>query len=217
MLLAPSMTQKAILIGIAGGTGSGKTSVARALANHFGNGEVALIEQDSYYNDLAHLPLDERALINFDHPNSLDFELLKSDLQKLIQGESVDIPIYDYAAHSRSKNSLHVKDPHIIILEGILALFDEGLRQMMDIKIFVDTADDIRIIRRIKRDTSKRGRSLESVIQQYYNTVRPMHIQFVEPTKRFADIIVPEGGHNKVAIDLLKTKIQSVLNQRQVL
>ena len=211
------MTQKAILIGIAGGTGSGKTSVARALANHFGNGEVALIEQDSYYNDLAHLPLDERALINFDHPNSLDFELLKSDLQKLIQGESVDIPIYDYAAHSRSKNSLHVKDPHIIILEGILALFDEGLRQMMDIKIFVDTADDIRIIRRIKRDTSKRGRSLESVIQQYYNTVRPMHIQFVEPTKRFADIIVPEGGHNKVAIDLLKTKIQSVLNQRQVL
>jgi uridine kinase len=207
------MTHKAILIGVAGGTGSGKTSVARSLANHFGS-EVALIEQDSYYNDLVQLPTEERALVNFDHPNSLDFELLRADLQKLIYGQAIDVPIYDYSTHTRSAQKLHFEGHHIIILEGILALFDEALRAMMDIKIFVDTADDIRIIRRIKRDITKRGRTLESVIQQYYNTVRPMHIQFVEPTKRFADIIVPEGGHNKVAIDILKTKISSILKER---
>lgn len=208
------MPHKAILIGVAGGTGSGKTSVARSLANHFGS-EVALIEQDSYYNDLAHLPPEERAQVNFDHPNSLDFEKLRADLNTLIHGGTIAVPVYDYSTHTRSAQTLRFEGHHIIILEGILALFDEALRAMMDIKIFVDTADDIRIIRRIKRDITKRGRTLESVIQQYYNTVRPMHIQFVEPSKRFADIIVPEGGHNRVAIDILKTKISSILEQRK--
>lgn len=209
------MTQKAILIGVAGGTGSGKTSVARTLAQHFGKNEVALIEQDSYYNDLAHLPMEKRALVNFDHPNSIDFALLRDDLIKLTHGQAITVPIYDYNTHTRSQENLHFESHHIIILEGILALFDEALRAMMDIKIFVDTADDIRIIRRIQRDLTKRGRTLESIIQQYYNTVRPMHIQFVEPTKRYADIIIPEGGHNKVAIDILKTKIGSILEQRK--
>lgn len=207
--------QKAILIGMAGGTGSGKTSVARTLAQHFGRDEVALIEQDCYYHNLSHLPFEERAQTNFDHPNSLDFELLKSDMKKILSGVGIDVPTYDFTTHTRGKDLVRYEGHHIVILEGILALFDEELRNLMDIKIYIDTADDIRIIRRIKRDTTKRERTLESVIQQYYNTVRPMHIQFVEPTKRFADIIVPEGGHNRVAIDLLKTKIESVLKQRR--
>lgn len=209
------MTPKTILIGVAGGTGSGKTSVARSLAQHFGQNEVALIEQDSYYNDLTHLSLEERAKVNFDHPDSIDFKLLKADMHKLTHGEPVDVPIYDFTTHARSQNFMHFHGHHIVILEGILALLDEQLRELMDIKIFVDTADDIRIIRRIKRDIMKRGRTLESVIQQYYSTVRPMHLQFVEPSKRFADIIIPEGGHNRVAIDILKTKIQSILDERK--
>jgi len=205
------MDKFAILIGIAGGTGSGKTSIAKAITNDFGISEVALIEQDSYYKDLSNLTLEERALVNFDHPDSVDFDLMKMHLINLINGIRVNIPIYDFSTHTRKKETQPVDKHRIIILEGILALFQSEIREMMDIKIYVETADDIRIIRRIKRDIEKRDRTFSSVIEQYYNSVRPMHIQFVEPTKKFADIIVPEGGKNKVAVDILRTKLMSLL------
>jgi uridine kinase len=205
------MNKYAILIGIAGGTGSGKTSIAKAIASDFGKSEVALIEQDSYYKNLSNLTIEERSLVNFDHPDAIDFTLMRDHLQKLMEGNVVDIPIYDYTTHTREKKSRKVEKHHIIILEGILALFDQKIRNMMDIKIYVETADDIRVIRRIKRDINKRERTFPSVIEQYYKTVRPMHIQFVEPTKKYADIIVPEGGQNKVAVDILRTKIMTFL------
>ncbi len=205
------MNKYAILIGIAGGTGSGKTSIAKAIAADFGKSEVALIEQDSYYKNLSNLTIEERSLVNFDHPDAIDFTLMRDHLQKLMEGNVVDIPIYDYTTHTREKKSRKVEKHHIIILEGILALFDQKIRNMMDIKIYVETADDIRVIRRIKRDINKRERTFPSVIEQYYKTVRPMHIQFVEPTKKYADIIVPEGGQNKVAVDILRTKIMTFL------
>ena len=205
------MNKYAILIGIAGGTGSGKTSIAKAIASDFGKSEVALIEQDSYYKNLSNLTIEERSLVNFDHPDAIDFTLMRDHLQKLMEGNVVDIPIYDYTTHTREKKSRKVEKHHIIILEGILALFDQKIRNMMDIKIYVETADDIRVIRRIKRDINKRKRTFPSVIEQYYKTVRPMHIQFVEPTKKYADIIVPEGGQNKIAVDILRTKIMTLL------
>ena len=205
------MDKYAILIGIAGGTGSGKTSVAKAIAADFGKPEVALIEQDSYYKDLSDLTFEERSLVNFDHPDAIDFSLMRNHLQKLMEGNVVDIPIYDYTTHTREKKSREIEKHHIIILEGILSLFDQKIRNMMDIKIYVETADDIRVIRRIKRDINKRERTFPSVIEQYYKTVRPMHIQFVEPTKKYADIIVPEGSQNKVAVDILRTKIMTLL------
>ena len=203
--------KKTILIGIAGGTGSGKTSVANAILAEFSPSEVILIQQDSYYKDLKHLHVDERATVNFDHPDAVDFNELGEDLQSIIAGETAKIPIYDFNTHTRTHETLTIGNHHIIVLEGILALFDENIRNMMDIKLYVDTPDDIRIIRRIKRDINKRGRTFESVIEQYYKTVRPMHIQFVEPTKKYADIIVPEGGQNKVAVDILRTKIMTLI------
>ena len=205
------MNKYAILIGIAGGTGSGKTSIAKAIASDFGKSEVALIEQDAYYRDLSNLTLEKRSVVNFDHPDAVDFDFMKLQLNNLIQGNKVNIPIYDFATHTR-KNDTHPVERHrIIILEGILTLFHQEIRNMMDIKIYVETADDIRIIRRIKRDIEKRERTFTSVIEQYYNTVRPMHIQFVEPTKKYADIIIPEGGQNKVAVDILRTKIMTLI------
>ncbi len=205
------MDKYAILIGIAGGTGSGKTSIAKAIASDFGKSEVALIEQDSYYRDLSNLTIEERAAVNFDHPDSVDYNLMKEHLNDLICGQTVNIPIYDFSTHMRLKEVQTIEKHRIIIIEGILALFDQNIRNMMDIKIYVETADDIRVIRRIKRDINKRERTFASVIEQYYKTVRPMHIQFVEPTKKYADIIVPEGGQNKVAVDILRTKIMTVL------
>ena len=210
------MDKYAILIGIAGGTGSGKTSIAKAIASDFRKSEVALIEQDSYYRDLSNLTLEERSEVNFDHPDSLDFNLMRQHLNKLIHGNAIDIPIYDFATHMRIKEVQPINKHYIIILEGILALFDPDIRDMMDIKIYVETADDIRVVRRIKRDINKRDRTLSSVIEQYYKTVRPMHIQFVEPTKKYADIIIPEGGRNKVAVDILRTKIMTlILNNKK--
>ena len=206
--------KKPILIGIAGGTGSGKTSVANAILAEFPSSEVALIQQDSYYHNLKHLHFDERATVNFDHPDAVDFNKMGEDLQLLMADETIKIPIYDFNTHTRTDKTLTIGNHHIIVLEGILALFDEKIRNMMDIKLYVDTPDDIRIIRRIKRDINKRGRTFESVIEQYYNTVRPMHQQFVEPSKKFANIIIPEGGHNKVAIDIIRTKIVSILLER---
>ncbi len=205
------MNKYAILIGIAGGTGSGKTSIAKAIASDFGKSEVALIEQDAYYRDLSNLTLEKRSVVNFDHPDAVDFDFMKLQLNNLIKGKKVNIPIYDFATHTR-KNDTHPVERHrIIILEGILTLFHQEIRDMMDIKIYVETADDIRIIRRIKRDMEKRERTFNSIIEQYYNTVRPMHIQFVEPTKKYADIIIPEGGQNKVAVDILRTKIMTLI------
>ena len=205
------MNKYAILIGIAGGTGSGKTSIAKAIASDFGKSEVALIEQDAYYRDLTNLTLEKRSVVNFDHPDAVDFDFMKLQLNNLIKGKKVNIPIYDFATHTR-KNDTHPVERHrIIILEGILTLFHQEIRDMMDIKIYVETADDIRIIRRIKRDMEKRERTFNSIIEQYYNTVRPMHIQFVEPTKKYADIIIPEGGQNKVAVDILRTKIMTLI------
>jgi len=205
------MDKYAILIGIAGGTGSGKTSIAKAIASDFGKSEVALIEQDAYYRDLSNLTMEKRSVMNFDHPDAVDFDIMKLQLNNLIQGNKVNIPIYDFATHTRKNETQFVEKHRIIILEGILTLFHQEIRDMMDIKIYVETADDIRIIRRIKRDMEKRERTFNSIIEQYYNTVRPMHIQFVEPTKKYADIIIPEGGQNKVAVDILRTKIMTLI------
>jgi len=206
--------KKTILIGIAGGTGSGKTSVANAILAEFSSSEVVLIQQDSYYHDLKHLHIDERATVNFDHPDAVDFNEMCENLQSLIDGQTVQIPMYNFNTHTRTDDTFTIGNHHIIVLEGILALFDEKIRNMMDIKLYVDTPDDIRIIRRIKRDINKRGRTFESVVEQYYNTVRPMHQQFVEPSKKYADVIIPEGSHNKVAIDIIRTKIVSILLER---
>ncbi len=205
--------KKSILIGIAGGTGSGKTKLAKNIAKNFTSDNVIVVEMDAYYHDLAGIPLDIRANKNFDHPDAYDFELLKTHLNSLLNGREVNIPIYDYVNHTRSEEVIKESGHKIIVLEGILALFDPELRDMMDMKIFVQTDADIRFTRRLKRDIKKRGRSLESVIDQYYTTVRPMHEQFVEPTKTHADIIIPEGGKNSVAIDLFTTKVESLLNE----
>ena len=199
------------LIGIAGGTGSGKTSVARELLTNFNNTDIAVIEQDSYYKDFSELSLDDRSKINFDHPDSIDYKLLKGHLKQLLNGHEIEIPIYDYSAHIRKNETQKIGKHKIIILEGILALHDQDIRDMMDIKIYVDTDDDIRIIRRIKRDMNKRKRTFSSIIDQYCKTVKPMHSQFVKPTKKFADIVIIGGGKNQIAIDILKTKILTML------
>jgi len=205
------MTNNSFLIGIAGGTGSGKTSIANAIAAGFDPSEVSIIQQDSYYKDLSNLSIEERSSMNFDHPDAVDFDLMKDQLIDLLNGQSVNIPEYDYSTHTRTNRTRVMEKQNIIIIEGILALFDPDVRNLMEIKIYVETADDMRFIRRLKRDVQKRGRTLTSVIQQYYKSVRPMHIQFVESTKKYADIIIPEGSHNKVGIDILQTKIMSLI------
>ena len=205
------MTNNSFLIGIAGGTGSGKTSIANAIAAGFDPSEVSIIQQDSYYKDLSTLSMEERSSMNFDHPDAVDFDLMKDQLIDLLNGQSVNIPEYDYSTHTRTNRTRVMEKQNIIIIEGILALFDPDVRNLMEIKIYVETADDMRFIRRLKRDVQKRGRTLTSVIQQYYKSVRPMHIQFVESTKKYADIIIPEGSHNKVGIDILQTKIMSLI------
>lgn len=203
--------KKNIIIGIAGGSGSGKTSVAKALVKDMHLNGTVIIEQDWYYKDLAHLPQEERMKWNFDHPDSVEFDLLVRDLKKMLNSETVDVPQYNYVTHSRAKETLTILPQKVIIVEGIMVLYEPQLRDLLDIKIFVDTDTDIRFIRRLKRDIYERGRAIDNVINQYMKTVRPMHETFVEPSKRFADIIVPEGGRNKVAIDLLRTKITSLI------
>ncbi len=208
------MTKKAILIGLAGGSGSGKTSIAQAVTADFAPSAVALIEQDSYYKDLSHLSFEKRTKINFDHPDAVNFDLMKQQVTTLIEGGAVDVPVYDYTIHAPSKDTHHFSGQHIIVLEGILALYREDIRNLMDIKLFVDAPDDVRMIRRIKRDVKERARTLDSVLEQYTRDVRPMHIQYVEPSKQFADIIIPEGGHNTVAIDIIRTKIWDLLRKK---
>mgnify|MGYP000013749064 FL=1 len=210
------MTKKSILIGIAGGTGSGKTSVSHEIVKEFKTGEVAVIQLDSYYKDLAHMSFEERNKQNFDHPEAMDFELLHNHLSTLMKGESTNIPCYDFGSHTRKEESELIEPHHVLVLEGILALWDSLLRDLMDIKLFVETPDDIRFIRRLTRDRVERERTTQSVIDQYLHTVRPMHKQFVEPTKIYADLIIPEGGRNTVAIDLIRTKIKSILPNKRV-
>ncbi len=200
-----------IIIGVTGGSGSGKTSVSHAILNHFPNHSIMMLEHDSYYKDQSDLPFEERLKTNYDHPFAFDTDLFIEHLHKLLNYEAVEKPVYDYVAHTRSEQ-VEIQEPkEVIILEGILILADERLRNMMDIKVYVDTDDDIRIIRRIKRDIEERGRTLDSVINQYLTVVKPMYHQFIEPTKRYADVVVPEGGQNHVAIDLINTKIDTFL------
>ncbi|MFC8687788.1 uridine kinase [Brevibacillus porteri] len=204
-----------VLIGVAGGSGSGKTTVAKELYRQFQNDSVTMIEQDSYYKDQSHLSPEERALTNYDHPFAFDNDLLLLHLQELMQGKAIQKPIYDFKEHNRKPEQIQVDPKDVIILEGMLILEDERIRDLMDIKVFVDTDADVRIVRRIVRDIEERGRSLDSVVTQYLTVVRPMHLQFIEPTKRYADVIMPEGGYNRVALDLLSTKISNILLEKQ--
>jgi uridine kinase len=200
-----------LLLGVAGGSASGKTLVARSVVESLGSSEVVIIDQDAYYRDNSTLPVEERALINYDHPEAFDRDLLISQLETLLRGQPIEKPIYDYTNHARRTETERVEGQRVIVLEGILILEDPALRKMMDIKVFIDTDPDVRLARRIRRDVTKRGRSLESILDQYENQVRPMHLQFVAPSKRYADIIIPEGGRNQVAIDLLVTKVRAML------
>lgn len=197
------MSAQRLVVGIAGGTGSGKTTVAHKLAAAMPPGRCITIEHDAYYRDQGHLSFEERTKINYDHPASLESDLLAQHLAELRAGRAVEIPIYDFATHTRSVDRRRVSPSKVIIVEGILVFTEPALREQMDIKIFVDTDADIRLIRRIRRDLEQRGRSFQSVRDQYYQTVRPMHLEHVEPSKRWADLIVPEGGDNKVALDVL--------------
>jgi len=200
-----------LIIGICGGTGSGKTTVANRILESVSASEVVFIQQDSYYRNITDLPLDYRHIANFDHPDALDNDLLVNHVRRLKSGEAVDLPLYDFKTHTRMNETRHVEPKPIVIVEGILIFADPRLLEQMDIKVFVDTPDDIRFIRRLRRDLAERGRTVESVIEQYVATVRPMHMQFVEPSKRHADVIIPEGGHNLVSIDLLSGKIRERL------
>jgi uridine kinase len=196
---------------VAGGSGSGKTTVVREIVRNMGPRQVTVLHHDSYYRDVQHMPLEERLKINYDHPDSLETSLLVRHLHMLGEGLVVQVPIYDFTAHLRSTETQLMEPRKVVIVDGLLILWDRELRELMDIKVFVDTDPDLRFIRRLSRDIEERGRSAESVIEQYLATVRPMHLEFVEPSKRYADVIIPQGGHNLVGVDMLLTKIRSVL------
>lgn len=208
---------KRIIIGIAGGSASGKTSISTKLKNAYDNCKsVTIIRQDDYYKDQSHLMMEERVKTNYDHPLAFDNDLFVAQLQALLQGQAIEKPIYDFVEHTRSAETEIIEPSDVIVIEGLFVLEDEELRNLCDIKVFVDTAADLRFIRRLIRDVKKRGRTLDSVVDQYLHTVRDMHNEFVEPSKRYADIIIPEGGHNVVAIDLLMTKISSIIEKNMV-
>jgi len=200
-----------LVIGIAGGSGSGKTTVAQEILNRVGPDRIAYIQQDSYYKDLTGLPPAQRAAVNFDHPHSLETGLLIKHIESLRDGQPVDVPIYDFSTDSRTSQTFKVAPRGVIIVEGILIFVEAELRKLFDVKIFVDTDSDLRFIRRLQRDIHERGRTTESVIKQYLSTVRPMHLEFVEPSKRYADIIIPEGGHNTAALDMVVARIEALL------
>lgn len=202
-----------LVIGIAGGSGSGKTTVAQEILNRVGASRIAYLPHDAYYKDLSGLPPVQRAEVNFDHPNSLETELLIAHVHKLKRYEAVDLPVYDFSKHSRTENTIPIAPRRVIVVEGILIYVEPKLRELCDIKIFVDTDSDIRFIRRLQRDIAERGRTTESVIQQYLKTVRPMHLEFVEPSKRYADIIMPEGGFNAPALDMVVARVEEMLRE----
>lgn len=210
------LKHKPVIIGVAGGSGSGKTTVCNRIFDYFSGQSIAMIEHDSYYRDQSDISFEERLKTNYDHPLAFDTDLLVEHLTKLVNHENIEVPVYDYTNHTRGKETILVEPQEVIIIEGILILEDKRLRDLMDIKIYVDTADDLRIIRRIQRDMEERGRSLDNIIHQYLSVVREMHEQFVEPSKKYADVIMPEGGHNKVAIDLVISKIRMIFHERGI-
>lgn len=203
--------RRPVVIGVTGGSGSGKTTISNAIYNQLSGQSLLILQQDSYYNDQSEMTMAERHAVNYDHPLAFDTDLMIKQIKQLLAYQPIEKPVYDYEQYTRSDKTIHQEPRDVIIVEGVLILDDQRLRDLMDIKVFVDTDDDIRIIRRIQRDIKERGRTLDSVIGQYLATVKPMYHQFVEPTKRYADLIVPEGGENEVAIDLLTTKVRSIL------
>jgi len=209
----PGVAPTPLVVGIAGGSGSGKTTVSQAILQRAGAGNAAYIQHDSYYKDLSQLPPAQRATTNFDHPNSLETELMVEHVRQLKAGHAVEVPTYDFTTHTRRKETHRVEPHPVIIVEGILLFTEPNMRDLCDLKLFVDTDADIRFIRRLERDIAERGRSLESVIKQYQATVRPMHLEFVEPSKRYADLIVPEGGYNQVAMDVFMARIEAKLRE----
>lgn len=209
------MSQTPIVVGIAGGSGSGKTTVVHRILDRVGWDRIAYLPHDAYYKDASHLPWEERIHLNYDHPNSLDNDLLITHIRMLLRGEGIDAPIYDFATHTRKAETRRVLPSPVILVEGILVFVDERLRELMDIKIYVDTPADERFIRRLLRDIRERGRSVDSVVEQYQSTVRPMHMKFVEPSKQYADIIIPEGGHNDVAMEMVIGRIEALLSAHE--
>ncbi len=204
-----------LVIGIAGGSGSGKTTVASIVLDRVGRHRIAYLPHDAYYRDLTELPKNQRMQVNFDHPDSLESELMAKHIQMLKNWEGVDMPVYDFTTHHRTDKTLRVNPQRVILVEGILIFADPTLRSMFDVKIFVDTDPDIRFIRRLQRDIAERGRTTETVINQYLSTVRPMHLEFVEPSKRYADVIIPEGGLNAVAMDMVISRIEALLKEER--
>jgi uridine kinase len=202
---------KPIIIGVAGGTASGKTTVSDAILDRVGRDRITYIQHDSYYRDLSHLPLEERRKLNVDHPEALETKLLVFHLRQLQAGEAVEVPVYDFATYQRRDTTRRVEPRRVILVEGILIFADKELREMMDVKLYVDTDADLRFIRRLQRDTRERDRTVEMVTRQYLNTVRPMHLEFVEPSKRYADVIIPAGGFNEAAIQMIVARIQGML------
>ena len=205
------MTAQPLIIGIAGGSGSGKSTVAKNVIKALGAGSMCAIDMDGYYRNFAHLPLEERKAINWDHPDAFDWDLLIDHLSRLSRRQAIEKPVYDFVTHTRRPEPQHIEPTDVVVVDGILLFVDERVRDLCDVKVFVDADADIRLIRRIKRDTAKRGRSLDEVLDQYLTTVQPMHLQFVEGSKRYADIIVPRGGHNPVAVEMLVARIQGRL------
>jgi len=205
---------RSLIVGVAGGSGSGKTTVARAIHEPLGV-DAVLLDADSYYCDLSHLEFNERKAVNYDHPDAFDVPLLVQQLDQLARGHAVDKPTYDYALHTRAQARMRVEPREVILVDGILLFADARLRSLFDIKVFVDVAEDIRFIRRLRRDIQERGRSLDSVIEQYLSTVRPMHLEFVEPSKRYADVILPEGGRNQIGIEMIRARVEKELAVRR--
>jgi uridine kinase len=204
-----------VVFGVAGGTGSGKTTVAEAILEQVGAEKIAYLFHDAYYRELSHLPREERQKVNFDHPDALETELLIDHINELLASRPVEIPVYDFTTHTRTSETVHVEPAPIILVEGILVFAEPELRRLMDIRVYVDTDADLRFIRRLTRDVTERGRTVESVIHQYMTTVRPMHLEFVEPSKRYADVIVPEGGFNRVAMTMIAARLKELLQDRQ--
>lgn len=203
---------QSMVVGIAGGTGSGKTTLADLILRRTGHEKIAYLAHDAYYRDQKHLPFEARARVNYDHPDSLETDLLVQQIRQLLDGQAIEMPVYDFSTHSRMDETVHIEPKPVILVEGILIFTEKDLRELFDMKIFVDTDPDIRFIRRLSRDIEERGRTVQSVIDQYLQTVRPMHLEFVETSKRYADIIVPEGGFNVVALDMVIARLQSLLN-----